>query len=125
METKVIEHTSLAQVEGEPVQERVRNQLSEEEAEREDDHAGNGESLQNPHGIPHVLPNATRRAAAAVLPVRALLSDRLDRRRTEANVLGAGLKKPAGTGPVTAVTGLTGPDRFRYRAVRNRPKFKF
>ena len=36
----------------------------------------------------------------------------------------AGLKKPAGTGPVTAVTGLTGPDRFRYRAVRNRPKFK-
>ena len=36
-----------------------------------------------------------------------------------------GLKKPAGTGPVTAVTGLTGPDRFRYGAVRNRPKFKF
>ena len=36
-----------------------------------------------------------------------------------------GLKKPAGTGPVTAVTGLTGPDRFRYRPVRNWPKFKF
>jgi hypothetical protein len=81
-------HTSLAQVEGEPVQERVRNQLSEEEAEREDDHAGNGEGLQNPHGIPPVLPNATRGAAAAVLPVRALLSDGLDRRRTEADVLG-------------------------------------
>ena len=27
--------------------------------------------------------------------------------------------------PVTAVTGLTGPARFRFRAVRNRPKFKF
>ena len=37
----------------------------------------------------------------------------------------AGLKKPAGTGPVTAVTGLTGPDRFRFRTVGNRPKFKF
>ena len=36
-----------------------------------------------------------------------------------------GLKKPAGTGPVTAVTGLTGPDRFRFRPVSNRPKFKF
>ena len=39
--------------------------------------------------------------------------------------LRAGLKKPAGTGPVTAVTGLTGPDRFRFRPVSNRPKFKF
>ena len=38
--------------------------------------------------------------------------------------LEAGLKKLAGTGPVTAVTGLTGPDWFRYRAVRNRTKFK-
>ena len=26
-----------------------------------------------------------------------------------------GFTKPAGTGPVTAVTGLTGPDRFRFR----------
>ena len=37
----------------------------------------------------------------------------------------AGFTKPAGTGPVTAVTGLTGPDRFRFRPVLNRPKFKF
>ena len=39
----------------------------------------------------------------------------------------AGFTKPLGTGPVTAVTGLTGPARFRFRfrAVRNRPKFKF
>ena len=37
----------------------------------------------------------------------------------------AGLKKPLGTGPVIAVTGLTGPARFRIRAVRNRAKFKF
>ena len=38
-----------------------------------------------------------------------------------------GFTKPLGTGPVTAVTGLTGPARFRFRfrAVRNRPKFKF
>ena len=36
-----------------------------------------------------------------------------------------GFTKPAGTGPVTAVTGLTGPDRFRFRPVLNRPKFKF
>ena len=36
-----------------------------------------------------------------------------------------GLKKPVGTGPVTVVTGLTGPARFRIRAVRNRVKFKF
>ena len=41
------------------------------------------------------------------------------------NAMDAGLKKPAGTGPVTAVTGLTGPDRFRFRPVPNRPKFKF
>ena len=40
-------------------------------------------------------------------------------------VLWAGFTKPAGTGPVTAVTGLTGPDRFRFRPVLNRPKFKF
>ena len=38
---------------------------------------------------------------------------------------GPGLKKPLGTGPVTAVTGLAGPARFRIRAVRNRAKFKF
>ena len=37
----------------------------------------------------------------------------------------AGLKKPLGTGPVTAVTGLTGPDRFRFRPVQTGPKFKF
>ena len=37
----------------------------------------------------------------------------------------AGFTKPAGTGPVTAVTGLTGPDRFRFRPVLNRPKPKF
>jgi len=36
-----------------------------------------------------------------------------------------GLKKPLGTGPVTTVTGLTGPARFRIRAVLNRGKFKF
>ena len=36
-----------------------------------------------------------------------------------------GFTKPVGTGPVTAVTGLTGPDRFRFRPVRNRLKFKF
>ena len=47
-------------------------------------------------------------------------------RRLDA-VGGAGtwLKKPLGTGPVTAVTGLTGPDRFRFRPVQTGPKFKF
>jgi len=39
--------------------------------------------------------------------------------------LASGLKKPLGTGPVTAVTGLTGPDRFRFRPVQTGPKFKF
>ena len=43
---------------------------------------------------------------------------------TEQAVPYPGLKNPAGTGPITAVTGLTGPDRFRHQAVRNRPKFK-
>jgi len=32
---------------------------------------------------------------------------------------------PTGTGPETAVTGATGPDRFRYRPVANRPNSKF
>ena len=32
---------------------------------------------------------------------------------------------PTGTGPETAVTGVTGPDRFRYRPVANRPNSKF
>ena len=41
------------------------------------------------------------------------------------NVFRSGLKKPLGTGPVTAVTGLTGPDRFRFRPVQTGPKFKF
>ena len=36
-----------------------------------------------------------------------------------------GLKKPLGTGPVTAVTGVTGPARFRFRAVQTGAKFKF
>jgi hypothetical protein len=27
---------------------------------------------------------------------------------------------PTGSGPKTAVTGVTGPDRFRYRSVTNR-----
>ena len=40
-------------------------------------------------------------------------------------MLESGLKKPLGTGSVTAVTGLIGPARFRIRAVRNRAKFKF
>ena len=31
---------------------------------------------------------------------------------------------PTGTGLQTAVTGQTVPDRFRYRSVLNRPKFK-
>jgi hypothetical protein len=31
---------------------------------------------------------------------------------------------PTGTGLETAVTGQTGPDRFQYRPVSNRPKFK-
>ena len=35
-----------------------------------------------------------------------------------------GLKKPTKTGPETAVTGQTGPDRFRFGSVSNRPKFK-
>ena len=39
-------------------------------------------------------------------------------------VLGAGLNLPTGTGPDTAVTGQTGPDRFRFETVSNRPKFK-
>ena len=39
-------------------------------------------------------------------------------------VLGAGLNLPTGTGPDTAVTGQTGPDRFRFGVVSNRPKFK-
>ena len=38
-------------------------------------------------------------------------------------VTGTGFTKPAGTGSVTVVTGLTGPDWFR--PVLNRPKFKF
>ena len=40
-------------------------------------------------------------------------------------VLYSGLKKPLGTGPVTAVTGVTGPARFRFRAVQTGAKFKF
>ena len=39
-------------------------------------------------------------------------------------VIGPGFFLPTGTGPKTAVTGQTGPDRFRYRPVSNRPKFK-
>jgi len=39
-------------------------------------------------------------------------------------VLGAGLNLPTGTGPDTAVTDQTGPDRFRFETVSNRPKFK-
>ena len=39
--------------------------------------------------------------------------------------VGPGLKKPLGTGPVTAVTSLTGPARFRFRAVQTGAKFKF
>ena len=35
-----------------------------------------------------------------------------------------GLTLPVGTGPVWPVTGQTGPDRFRFRPVPNRPKFK-
>ena len=35
-----------------------------------------------------------------------------------------GLKKPTGTGPETVVTGQTGPDKFRFGPVSNRPKFK-
>lgn len=60
-------HTSWAQVERKPVQERVGDQLREEEAGREGDHARNGERLPNPHGIPPILPGANRRAAAVLL----------------------------------------------------------
>jgi len=35
-----------------------------------------------------------------------------------------GLKIPTGIGPVLPVTGQTGPDRFRFRPVSNRPKFQ-
>ena len=35
------------------------------------------------------------------------------------------LTLPVGTGPVWPVTGQTGPDRFRFRPVPNRSKFKF
>ena len=38
--------------------------------------------------------------------------------------LESGLNLPTGTDPETAVTGQTGPDRFRFRPVSNRPKFK-
>ena len=39
-------------------------------------------------------------------------------------VIGPGFFLPTGTGPETAVTGQTGPDRFRYRPVSNRPNLK-
>ena len=32
---------------------------------------------------------------------------------------------PTGTGPETAVTGVTGPDRFRYRRLETGPNSKF
>ena len=40
------------------------------------------------------------------------------------SLIWSGFFLPAGTGPETAVTGQTGPDRFRYRPVSNRSKFK-
>jgi hypothetical protein len=40
-------------------------------------------------------------------------------------VVKAGVTEPVGTGPETVGTGPTGPDRFRFRPVPNRSKFKF
>jgi hypothetical protein len=37
----------------------------------------------------------------------------------------AGLTEPVGTSPETVGIGPTGPDRFRFRPVPNRSKFKF
>ena len=45
-------------------------------------------------------------------------------KRTLIFLFEAGLNFPTGTGPVWPVTGQTGPDRFRFRSVWNRPQFK-
>ena len=66
--------------------------------------------LADPHGRSPRPP--TRRGTASLPP-------RVPARRPTSRVF-----LPTETGLETAVTGQTGPNRFRYRPVSNRPKFK-
>lgn len=78
----------MGQVEREPVQEGVGDQLRKEEAGREGEHPRDRKCLPNPYGIPPVLfPGATGRAGAAVLLVGARSAGLLGGPRSEANVL--------------------------------------